>query len=557
MAIIGCVPLPTACRRSTVTSSRSTTIRLLWPSLGLAPLMLAVLLGLAGCGGDDILLPSSGQPAKIEVLRGDGQTGTVGQPLDSAIVVSVTDLGNRPVEGVEVVFVLPAGAEIVPNDTVLTNADGQATVQYTLGTASGAQVVQTRATPVVPSPSLSTTFTAMANPEAAVALVLADGDGQTGPAGVPLRDSLVVSAEDRFGNGVPGVEVTWQASSGSVTPASVVTDASGRAAAQRTLGDRTGTYRTIAVASGLNGSPITFTATALPNQLALTTQPSATAQVGVAFAQQPELQLQDPFGLPLTQGNVRVSVAIASGGGSLGGTNFAESDASGRVQFHDLSIRGNPGTRTLIFAADGFSSVTSSDIVLAAGPPAPNQSTASVGAGAAGAVTEISIQLMDEFGTPVEGAAASIAVTVDGANPLGGLAVSDRGNGAYSASYTPIRTGTDNVDVRVSGTPLAGSPFASVVVSGAADPSTTTAEFSRGGFVGTILSVLVTARDAHGNAVGRGGDQVQVQQEGGSPRSALDRGNGQYTDAFFVGFGPVSIAIQLNGVPIAGSPFSP
>ena len=84
------------------------------PRLRLAPLLLAAQLGLAGCGGDDLLLPSAGQPAKIAVVSGDGQTGTVGQPLEKPIVVAVTDPEDRPVEGIEVAFVVPAGATSPP-----------------------------------------------------------------------------------------------------------------------------------------------------------------------------------------------------------------------------------------------------------------------------------------------------------------------------------------------------------------------------------------------------------------------------------------------------------
>jgi hypothetical protein len=127
--------------------------------------LLAVQLGLAGCGGSDLLLPSAGQPAKISVVSGDGQTGTVGQPLGQPIVVAVTDPENRPVEGIEVAFVVPAGATIAPNDTVITGADGRATVTYTLSTSSGDQIVEARAKPVVASSSLTTTFTAKAMPE--------------------------------------------------------------------------------------------------------------------------------------------------------------------------------------------------------------------------------------------------------------------------------------------------------------------------------------------------------------------------------------------------------
>ena len=54
------------------------------------------------------------------------------------------------------------------------------------------------------------------------------------------------------------------------------------------LGDRPGAYRAVATARDLQGSPLSFTATAVGPQLALVTQPSATAAAGVPLAQQPE-----------------------------------------------------------------------------------------------------------------------------------------------------------------------------------------------------------------------------------------------------------------------------
>ncbi|HEV8454140.1 MAG TPA: filamin/ABP280 repeat domain-containing protein [Gemmatimonadales bacterium] len=517
-------------------------------------------LGLVGCGGDDLLLPSAGQPAKISVVSGDRQTGTVGQPLGEPIVVVVTDPENRPVEGIEVAFVVPPGATIAPNDTVATGADGRATVNYTLSTSSGDQVVEARAKPVVPSSSLTTTFTATAMPEAAVALVLAGGDAQRGEVSTALADSLAVRAVDRFGNGVAGVEVTWEAVGGSVSAASVVTGADGRSAVERILADQPGTYGTTAAASGLDGSPVSFTATAIaaPSPaLVLVTQPSSTASAGVPFAQQPELQLQDPSGAPLNRADVRVTVGIANGGGSLGGGTSARSDASGRVRFDDLSIRGEPGTRTLIFAAEGFSPTISSPIVVAPGPPSPERSSATVPDGTAGAATSISISLEDEFGTRVEGAAGSITVTVTGANQVAALPVTDQGNGSYSASYTPTHAGTDQVDVRVNGNRLDDSPFTSNVVPGPASPATTTAEITTTGILFTRVDVIVTTRDAQGNLIGKGGDVVEVQLNGANIGAIDDNGDGTYSTSFIT-FGSVeTIGITLNGQPIAGSPFRP
>ena len=521
--------------------------------------LLLLSLALAACGGEGLLLPSAGEPARIWVVSGDGQTGIVGQPLGDSLVVRVTDPEDRPVQGVEVAFVAPAGATLAPNDTVLTGADGQAAVHYTLATTSGDQAVEARARPVVPSPALDTVFHAIAQPEPAVALVLAGGDEQIGETGAALPDSLAVRAQDRFGNGVAGVEVAWEATGGAVSPAVVLTGPDGRAAVERTLGDRPGNYPTTAAAGELEGSPVPFTATGIapPSpQLALVTQPSARATAGVPFERQPVLQLQDAVGARLPRADVVVTVQIATGAGSLGGSTSARSNAEGVVTFTNLSIRGEPGERTLIFAASDFTSVISTDIDVEHGPPAAGESSASVPNGTAGAATTITVRLEDAFGTPVEDAEEDIAISVEGANQNPGLTVTDRRGGSYSASYTPTRTGTDQISVRVNGTAVAGSPFSSTVVAGAADASTTTAVVTRSGFFSTNIDVVVTTRDAHGNLLGHGGDRVQVQVNGGQLRDAVDRGDGIYTDSVFAGFGVSSVAILLNGVPIAGSPFS-
>ncbi len=519
-----------------------------------------MLLALAACGGDDLLLPSSGEPSRIVVLSGNGQTGTVGQPLADSLVVAVTDPANRPVPGVEVVFIAPAGAELTPNDTLLTGPDGRATVRYTMATVSGEQTIEARAKPVAPSASLTTTFSQTAEPGSATELVMASGDGQMGELQAALEDSLAVKAVDRFGNGVAGIEVTWEAAVGEVSPATVVTGVDGRAATERTLGGRPGSYRTEASAADLEGSPVEFTATGIapPSpQIVVVTQPSANASAGVPFTRQPVLQLQDAVGAPLARADLAVTVQIASGGGSLGGGTTARSNADGVVRFTNLSIQGKPGDRALIFAASDFTSAISRDIDVGPGPPLISASSASVPAnGTAGTSTPITIQLQDAFGTPVEGAAGDIAISIAGANPASGLQVTDRDDGSYSAAYTPMLSGTDQVDVRVNGEAVLGSPFASVIAPGPASAATTTAVVVKSGFFFYTIDIVVTVRDAQGNLVNRGGDLVQVHLDG-TTRNAIDNGNGTYSDFFATLNSIPEIAITLNGVPISGSPFRP
>jgi hypothetical protein len=485
----------------------------------------------------------------------------VGQPLDDSLVVEVTDSDRRPVEGVEVVFTPPAGGVVVPNDTIVTGSNGEAAVHYTLSTAAGEQMVEARAIPIAPAPSSTAIFKASAEPEGAVALVKVEGDSQTAEVSTALQDSLAVQAVDRFGNGVSGIEVTWDANGGgTVSPGSVITGADGRAAVQRTLGEHPGSYPATAAVDGLEGSPISFTARAIaPPQpaLALLTEPSASAAAGVPLARQPELQLQDPFGAPLNQENVSVTVQIASGGGSLGGRTSVRSDANGKVSFTNLELRGRTGSRTLIFAAEGFTPVITGEITVRPGPPAPDESSVSVPDGTAGIATTITVHLEDEFENPITGASDLLAISVQGANPASGLAVTELGDGSYSSSYVPVHSGIDEVSVEFDDEPLAGSPFQTTVIPGPADPAHTTAEVTRTGGLFTQINAVIRTRDAQDNPLGRGGDRVQVQVNDSNPLDAFDNGDGTY---FFsiVTFGvQFSVAITLNGVPIQGSPFTP
>jgi hypothetical protein len=523
---------------------------------------------LVACGGDDLLLPRDGEPARITPIIDDALLAdTVGQSLSDSLVVEVTDPGGRPVSGVEVSFTLPTGSAAEPGSTVLTGADGRAAVAYTLGPVAGQQTIQASA-PIVPEENAVATFQVSALPDVPQILRMFHGDSQSAQVNTVLNDSLEVRAEDRFGNGVPGIQVNWEAEGGGeVNPTSVTTGADGRAATARTLGNRPGTYRSVAEAE-LEGSPVAFTATAVAAprpELVLVTQPSATAVAGQPLVQQPVIQLQDPFGAPLDQEGVSVTVQIAGGDGSIGGRTSVSSDAAGRVVFPNLELQGEVGSRTLIFAADGFTPVTSTTILVQPGPPDPDQSSVSVPNGTAGSETTIAIRLRDEFGNNITDAAGDLTVNITGANTVEALSVTDQGNGSYSAAYVPVRTGTDAVTLRYRGATLEGPPAESVVAPGPADPSTTTAVVTTSGVIFVRVDVEVTTRDAQGNLLGRGGDQVQIIPNGGAPRTCQPNGetgcrdneDGTYSDSFILFASAVRIDILLNGVPLAGSPYGP
>jgi hypothetical protein len=111
-----------------------------------------------------------------------------------------------------------------------------------------------------------------------------------------------------------------------------------------------------------------FTVTAGPaTRVAITTQPSATATSGVAFATQPVVQLRDVYGNPVASAGIAVTAAIASGGGTLGGTAVVSTDGSGRAGYTNLAITGSDGGRTLSFSAPGLASATSASIMVSSG----------------------------------------------------------------------------------------------------------------------------------------------------------------------------------------------
>ena len=595
-------------------------------------------------------------------------------------------------------------------------------------------------------------------------ITVVQGNRQNGTIGEPLADSLVVRVLDRFGDPVGGAEVTWTAEvGGSVSPATNVTSADGQAGTQRVLGGDVGTYVTTAAILGMESAPepAVFLTTGVAARLALIEPPPAAAEAGVPLSPQPVLQLQDAQGTPIAREGVVVTAQIGAGGGSLAGGTTSTSDATGRVAFADLTLRGSPGTQQLVFSADGFapatapvalgvgapasieaaagneqtaavaSSVTTAPAVrirdedgnpltgipvtfkvtggdgkvtganpvsggdgvatlggwtlgqkagantvaatlsglevagspvvftatatpgavsadrsrvgvaperitasggssrstvtvtardafdnpipglpvtvsatgpgvtltqpadptggdgatsaalsatapgehvvsatigetaitetatvtVSAGAPSAARSSATVPDGTAGQATTVAIELEDGEGNPVSGEAGAIAVTVSGANAGAAVGTSDRGGGRYLATYTPTRTGTDQVQVKVSGAAVRGSPFASAVQAADADAAHSRASVPACVETSDLPAVVsITAFDAFGNRVARGGDSFVVRVSQGAAIAPTDNGDGTYIARLDLGIGVFRVDVTLDGRAIDGSP---
>jgi hypothetical protein len=103
--------------------------------------------GFTGCNGGDLTLPADVSPARLAVVSGNGQLGTVGTELQRPLVVRVTDAANQPVPKVNLRFETQAPAAEIDPSVIATNDTGVAAVEMRLGNTEGLQTVVAREGP--------------------------------------------------------------------------------------------------------------------------------------------------------------------------------------------------------------------------------------------------------------------------------------------------------------------------------------------------------------------------------------------------------------------------
>jgi hypothetical protein len=95
----------------------------------------------------------------IAIVSGDGQSAPAGTTLPNSLVVHVTDASGNPLQNIPVAWRPVTSADgTVSSGATLTNANGDASVTWTLGPGTGTQSL----TASIAS-GASVTFTATAN----------------------------------------------------------------------------------------------------------------------------------------------------------------------------------------------------------------------------------------------------------------------------------------------------------------------------------------------------------------------------------------------------------
>jgi len=337
--------------------------------------VIATAAGLTGSPHAFVDIGVAGSATTIAAAGGNGQTDTVKAILPRLDSVIVTDGLANPVSGVTVTWAVTSGGGSIPPSSI-TDANGIAVAQWTLGSTAGTQTATATNVGLGGSP---VTFTATATHGNAKVIALNGGDGQSATVNTAVSTSPSVVVTDAYGNAVSGISVTFAATvgGGSVTGTNpATTNASGLASIGWTLGTAAGTNNMTATAGGLTGSPVTFTATGTagtPTQMSVSAGNGQTAQINTLLPTAPAVLVQDQFNNPVP--GAQVNFITAAGNGFVAGSSPL-TDGAGIATVGSWTTGSIVKTDTTTATLGGVPNVT---FVVTVTPGAPNSMVLSSG----------------------------------------------------------------------------------------------------------------------------------------------------------------------------------
>jgi adhesin/invasin len=191
------------------------------------------------------------------MVQGNLQVAQAGTLLPVPVVLRVVDASGDAVPGVTVVFSVATGGGTVTPASILSDAHGEVSVKWTLGSSSPLQSLTA-------SVGEGTPVSIFANAMFPSAIVAAQGNNQTAKPGQALANNIVIRVTGD--NNVPlnGIPVQFQVigGGGAISPQTALTNAFGEVTVKWTLGTALGMNSATATASTL--SPVQLLATAAP-----------------------------------------------------------------------------------------------------------------------------------------------------------------------------------------------------------------------------------------------------------------------------------------------------
>lgn len=208
----------------------------------------------------------------------------------------------------------------------------------------------------------------------AIAKASDSGDGQVGVVGQPLANPIRVTVTEG-GTPLAGTTVNWSTTvAGAGLAASTVTDASGVATNDWTLGTVAGPQTAQATLAGASGSPVSFNATAEPDVATTLSEFGGNRQsaaINTQLSQPVQAKVSDQFG----NGVPGVSVEWSATNATTSAASVP-TDASG-VSGVTVTAGPDQGPITII-ATSGTLAGSPVNFTATAGPPAPVTATVNV-----------------------------------------------------------------------------------------------------------------------------------------------------------------------------------
>lgn len=451
------------------------------------------------------IAPAAASTTEIVAQPTDGVAGV---PLPAFSAVALDAFANVATDFVGVVTItaerdgVPANV-LVAGDTV-TAIDGVATFNAVRIDSAGTYTL------VLDFGSIgtieTTAFTVV--PAAASTIALLDGDAQGGVVSGALAAPLRVRVTDDFGNGIGGVDVTWDIVTGLATLSATVvpTDADGIAATTVLLGLIPSTIEVTASVAGLAGSPVSFTASATAGaatQLTVETEPAATTEAGATLAPI-VVAARDAQGNIATGfvGTVEVDIETGVAGATLGGA-LAANAVAGIATFDQLVIE-TSGAYTLRFTSVGLTdTVTTAFEIVPAAPFVMQVLDGDAQSDTVGFAlpNTLRAEVLDIFGNGVAGQPVAWSITAGSGTLLADTVLTDVDGVAAQQLTLGTVAGDVTVEATIAG--LNGSPVVFTATALAAAPAALGLSAAPDTVAAGAVAdpIVVTLRDAFGNAV--------------------------------------------------------
>lgn len=350
------------------------------------------------------------------------------------------------------------------------------------------------------------------------------------PVGAPVIKSL-----DAGGNPVGHIPVHFVVDTGSshttVSFVDTATDASGVLAFVGSMPTTAGAFHITATSTSVAGATVTATVgitPAAPAKIAFVVPPGTSNYSGQAGTSitipTVAVAVEDQFGNVTTESGTSISIALGNNpvNGTLTG-NLSQNTSSGISAFPDLKINKAAIGYTLT-ATSGSWTATSLPINISAGAASqlaftvqPSNATSNTAI-----APPISVQVQDQFGNVVGGAANQVTLAIanvtTGASLTGNIETADNGNATFSSAKIDLAgTYTLTASATLSGQSVTSPASNSFTVSPAsaatialAAGSPSTASIIAGGTIASPPSVVV--KDGSGNAVPGASVTLSVKQ---------------------------------------------